>query len=117
MNPDEYEKKILQEVANQLDERIKLGLIKPEYADKVAKYILEALKPHMSLEQIYKVMQDFGTHFQELEYVTIQTDHDIEQVAKKIIVEKVDKLLKENKIAEADAVLKTSLADELQVVK
>ncbi len=115
MDTEEYRKKIEKEVLEIIEERLKARKMNAERAREIARYILDTLKPQMSLNQIHQVVQQFDDHFPELVPVVIEVSNDYEQRIKSAVTEHVGNLLKQNKVDEANTVLKQALNKELKL--
>lgn len=109
MDVEEYRKKIELEILQIIEQKLKQGEMSEGRAREIARFILDALHPHMEIEQIRKVIQGFDKHFPELMPVILQTANDYDQQIKKLIGNYVVQLLKQNKVGEADDILDKAL--------
>lgn len=115
MDTEEYRKKIEKEVLEIIEERLKAREMNAERAREIARYILDTLQPHMSLNQIHQIVQKFDDHFPELAPVVIEVSKDYEERIKSVVTEHVGSLLKQNKVDEANIMLKQALNKELKL--
>lgn len=115
MNDEEYRKKIEREILSIIEENLKLKKINSDRAKEIAEYILETLHPHMNIDQIYNVAQHFNDHFPELTPMVIEISNEYEKRMKEIVKDRVDQLIKQNKIEEADDLLKKALNHEVKI--
>lgn len=106
MNADEYRKKIEQDILDVIAARLTTGEMTAQRAREIAQFVLDTLKPHMTLEQIQQLVLNFDQHFPELAKVAQSVINDQHEVMKKTIADHVHKLLQENKLDEAISVLK-----------
>lgn len=106
MNPDEYRKKIEQDILDIIAAKLTKGEINAERAREIARFVLDTLTPHMTTEQIQRVVSNFDQHFPELAKVAHSVVSDQHEVMKKTITDHVHKLLQEGKLDEAISVLK-----------
>ncbi len=109
MDSEEYRKKIEQDILDIIAQKLTTGEMNALRAREIAQFVLDALKPHITLEQIYQTMQNFDKHFPELVKVARSVGNDQKEMMKKIITDHVHKLLQENKLDEAISVLKGSV--------
>lgn len=69
----------------------------------------------MTLDQIYKVVQNFDDHFPELTPIVLEVSRDYEEKVKKSIIGHVGALLKQGKIEEAGVLLKKTTNKEVKL--
>ncbi len=115
MDTEEYRKKIEKEILNIIEERLKAREMNALRAREVASYILSSLHPHMTLDQIHSVAQNFDDHFPELIPVVLQVTNDYDDLVKKTVQEHVATLIKQNKIEEANILLKKAINKEVKL--
>ena len=106
MNPDEYRKKIEQDILDIIAQKLTTGEMNAQRAREIAQYVLDTLKPRMSIEQIQRLVSNFDQHFPELAKVAQSVVSDQHEVMKKSITDHVHSLLQEGKLDEAISVLK-----------
>ena len=106
---EEYRKKIEKEVLEIMEQRLIDGEMNAERARDIAKFILNALYPHMPIDEIYKVVQTFDDHFPELVAVVIPVANEYEEKVRDIVTSHVNKLIQEKKIGEANVLLKKAI--------
>lgn len=115
MDTEEYRKKIENDILTIMKARLEAGKMSPERAGEIASYVLENLKPHMSLDDIYAKVRSFDDHFPELLPAVLLVVQDYEEKIKKIVSEHLEVLIKQNKIDEASTVVKKALDMNLKV--
>lgn len=115
MDTEEYRKKIEKEILEIIEERLKTKAMNASHAQEVANYILTSLHPHMTLDQIHAVAQNFDDHFPELIPVVLQITNDYDDLVKKTVHTHVSTLIKQNKIDEANALLKKAITKEVKL--
>lgn len=109
MDKEEYRKKIEKEVLEIMEQRLIDGEMNAERARDIAKFILNALHPHMDIDEIYKVVQTFDDYFPELVAVVLPVANEYEEKVRDIVAAHVNKLIKEKKIGEANVLLKKAI--------
>lgn len=109
MQTDHYREQIEKNILDIIEKRLQSGEMTPERAKEIAKYVLDILHPHMTVEQIYATVQKFDHHFPELAQAALPVIGDYEDKMKKLIAEKAGKLIQQNKLDEADKLLKDAL--------
>lgn len=115
MDTEEYIKKIEQEVLDIIEQKLKARQMNAQRAKEIAGYVLQALHPHMDINQIHAVVQNFDDHFPELIPVVVRVSQDYENQIKQVVTEHVGNLLKQNKVNEASNLLKKALNKELKL--
>ncbi|MDO8658953.1 MAG: hypothetical protein Q7K55_09515 [Candidatus Levybacteria bacterium] len=115
MDAEEYKKKIEKDVLEIIEKKLKEGEIKAERAKEIAGYVYDALHPRLSIDQIYKIAQNFDDHFPELKKVVVDASYDYEDRLREVVTKQVDKLISQNKIEEADTLLEKALNKEINV--
>lgn len=101
MSSDELVSSIKSDVVQLLEDKLKANEITPERARDISRYILEALNPHLSEQQIYEIVEHFDEHFTELLPVVISVSQQYEKELHELIQNHVHKLLEEGRITEA----------------
>src|SRR3989344_6893502 len=109
MDTEEYRKKIEKEVLEILEQRLIAGKMDAQRARDIAKFILESLHPHMTIDEIYKAVQTFDDHFQELIAVVLPVANEHEDKIRQIVTSHVNKLIKDKKVNEANVLLKKAI--------
>lgn len=115
MDPDEYLKKIENDILDIISAKITARKMDAVRARALARYILDNLKPGMSLDQIREIAKDFDKYFPELIPVAMAIHSDYEEQIKELVLSHVTNLLKENKFEEAHAVVKKTLNGEIKI--
>lgn len=115
MDTEEYRKKIEKEILDIVENRIKEREMNAAKARQIAEYILENLKPHMTLDQIHIVAQNFDDHFPELIPVVLKITNEYDEMVQKTVREHVSTLIKQNKIDDANTLLKKAINKEVKL--
>jgi len=115
MDTEEYIKKIEREVLDIIEQKLKARQMNEQRAREIAGYVLQALHPHMDINQIHAVVQNFDDHFPELIPIVIKVSNDYEEKVKKVVGEYVGNLLKQNKITEASKLLNKALNKQVKI--
>ena len=115
MDAEEYRKKIELEILQIIENRLKSGQMNALRAREIAQHILNTLHPHMSLNQIHDVVQNFDDHFAELVPVVLEVSRDYDEKITKAVVSHVNDLLKRGKIDEANVLLKKATNKEIKL--
>lgn len=117
MNPDDYRKETEKKILEIIEDKLKSGQMNAARAREIARYILQILHPPLTLDDIYIKVQDFDKHFPELLPAMLPVVTDYEEKIKAIVTEHAQKLIKENKIEEADTLLKQALSKQVKLGK
>ena len=115
MDTEEYRKKIELEILEIIEQKLKAKQMNAQRAKEVAQYILSTLHPHMDINQIHTVVQDFDDHFPELVPVVLEVSRDYDERIKKAVVDHVGTLLKQGKIDEANTILKQATNKQIKL--
>lgn len=115
MDPDEYRKKIENDILDIISAKITARKMDAVRARALARYILDNLKPGMSLEEIRTASKDFDKNFPELIPVAVAIYNDCEEQIKDLVLSHISNLLKENKFEEAHAIVKKTLNGEIKI--
>lgn len=115
MDTEDYRKKIELEILEIIEQKLKAREMNAQRAKEVAQYVLATLHPHMDINQIHAVVQNFDDHFPELIPVVLQVSNDYEEQVKKVVTEHVGNLLKQNKVDEATDILKKAINKQVKL--
>ncbi|MCX6726440.1 MAG: hypothetical protein NTY75_01340 [Candidatus Shapirobacteria bacterium] len=115
MDNEEYRKKIELEILQIIEDGLKAHQMDANRARELARYILSSLHPHMTLNQIHDVVQNFDDHFSELVPVVLEVSRDYDEKVKNAVVNHVGILLKQGKIEEANVLLKKAANKEVKL--
>ncbi len=115
MDTEEYRRKIEKEVLEIIENKLKAGQMDAARAREIAGFILETLHSHMDINQIHAAVQDFDDHFKELVPIVIQVSNDYENKVKQAVGEHVRNLIKQNKIEEANDLLKNAIDKKVEL--
>jgi HD superfamily phosphohydrolase len=108
-------KKIELEILKIIEDSLKARQMNADRAREIAKYILSSLHPHMTLNQIQDVVQNFDDHFSELVPIVLEVSRDYEEKVKNAVANHVGTLLKQGKIEEANVLLKKAANKEVKL--
>lgn len=106
MNAEEYRKKLELDILKIIEDKLQKGQMDANRAKAIARMVLEALHPPLTLEQIYEIAPTLDDHFAELTSVVIPVIQEHEEKIKTIVTAHAQKLIKEGKIEEATNVIK-----------
>ncbi len=115
MDLEEYRKKIEEGIIKILEDRLVQQKMDITRAGELAKYILDTLRPHMTLQQIYDVSRQFNDHFPELGPVAAEIQHDYDEQIKIAVTDQVATLIKQGKLTEATSLLKKANHQEIKL--
>lgn len=115
MDTEDYRKKIENDILQIIEDRLKARKMDAERARTIARFILDSLHPHMTLDEIYKTVESFDDNFPELMPAVLPVANDYEEKMKIIVTQQVEKLIKENKIDEASVLMKKAFNKEVKV--
>ncbi len=101
MDPEEYRKKIELDILTIIEEKLLNGQMDIQRAKTIARMVLDKLRPHLTLEQIFQVVPTLDDHFAELSKAVSPVIKDHDEMVKKIIAEYAEKLIKSGKFADA----------------
>lgn len=115
MDTEPYRKKIEKEILVIIEERLISREMDAVRARDLASYILTSLQPHITLDQIRTVADNFDDHFPELTPVVLQITNDYDNLVKTAVEKHVAILIKQNKIDQANALLKKAINKEIKL--
>lgn len=115
MDTEEYRKRIEEEILKIIRERLEAGQMKADRAKEIARYVLEHLKPHMSYDQIYAVVQKFDDHFPELAKAVIPVVNQYEETVKQIVHQQASKLIQQGKATEATDLMRKAMNKQVKL--
>lgn len=108
MDPEEYRKKIEQDILDIIEQKLKSGDMSVERAREIARFVLDKLHPPLTLEQIYQIAPSLDDHFTELAKAILPVVQEHDDKVKAIVAEHAEKLIKSGKLEDALALLKNS---------
>lgn len=106
MDPEEYRKKLELDILKIIKEKLQKGQMDTDRAKAIAKMVLDALHPPLTLEQIYEIVPTLDDRFTELTSAVLPVIQEHDEKIKSIVTEHAQKLIKEGKIDEATKILK-----------
>ncbi len=115
MDNEKYRKRIELKILQIIEDRLKAHQMDASRAREIARYIYKVLHPHMTLNQIHDVVQNFDDHFSELVPIVLEVSKDYEEKVKNAVVNHVGILLKQGKIEEANVLLKKAVNKEVKL--
>lgn len=115
MDSEAYRKKLELDILKIMEEKLKVGQMDANRAREVARYILDTLTPHLSYDQIYKVVQNFDDHFPELASAVLPVINQYEDAVRKIVTDHAQNLIKSGKIDEASVLLKQATSKQVKL--
>ena len=117
MDTEEYRKDIERKILAIFAERLSSGKLSAERSEEIAKAILEELKPHASLDNIYNAAQSLDQKFPELIPALLPVISDYETKVKALVLEHTKLLIQQGKIEEANTLLKKATENNLKLGK
>lgn len=115
MNADEYRKDIERKILEIIELRLKSGEMTADRAKKIAQYVLQLFHPPLTLDEIYIKVQNFDAQFPELIPARLNLVRDYDQKIKLLVERQAHKLMQENRLDEADSLLKKAINGELRL--
>lgn len=115
MDEDAYKKEIERQVLDIIEQQLQSGQMDANRAREIARFVLEALEPHMDFNEMLKTVQTFDDHFPELAVVVGPVIKEYEDKIRQLVLQRVDILLKEKKIHEANQLLTDALDKKIRV--
>lgn len=112
MKAEEYKAKIEQDILKLLKERLSEGKMSTEHAQEIAKFVLGSLKPHMTIDEIHRVVKSFDEHFPELLPALLPIIKEYDDKVKEIVLKQVEELIDQKDIGKAVEVLNEALDDQ-----
>lgn len=109
MNPEEYRKKLEQDILDIIEEKLRTGEMSHERAREIARFIIDKLHPPLTLEQIYQIAPTLDDHFTELTKAVLPVIKDHDDKVKAIVAEHAEKLIKSGQIDKAVDLLKKTI--------
>lgn len=110
MSIEELKKEVEREVVKALNEHKQE--IDDERAQEIASYVLTSLEGVTTFTDLVKIVEDFDNQYTELRSVVIYITNLYNQTIEKETLHKVDTLIHEQKIEEADKLLEGALKNE-----
>lgn len=114
MDPEEYRKKIEEDILDILEKKLSSGEMDADRARAIARMVLDKLHPPLTLEQIHQIAPTLDDEFVELARAVLPVLQDHEEEVKRIVTEHAENLIKQGKFDEATAVLKKVTTDTQQ---
>lgn len=106
MGAEEKRKQLERDILNIIAQKLQQGQMNADRAKAIARMVLDALHPPLTLEQIYKIAPTLDNHFTELTSAVLPVIQEHEEKIKSIVTEHAQKLIKEGRIDEATKILK-----------
>lgn len=115
MDSEEYRKDIERKILGIIEEQLQSGRMDAKKAQEIARYVLDALHPHMTFDEIHQVLPALATHFLELSQTLTPFINEREEAVKSYVARHVNALIKEGKIEEAKNLITKALNNELHI--
>ncbi len=115
MDNEEYRKKIETRILEIMKEKLEKHQLDAPRAKQIAKYVLDSLHPHMTLNQIHDVVQNFDDHFSELVPIVQEVSREYDEKVNKAVADHTALLLKKGMFNEADILLKKAKNKEVKL--
>jgi uncharacterized protein with PhoU and TrkA domain len=117
MDQEAYRKKIEAEVLKILAEKLKTGEMTEDRARDIAQFVLKHLHPHMNLDQIYQVVQNFDDHFPELTKAVLPAVKEYEDTVSQIVKAHAERLMAQGKFQEASSLMQKTIKKQVKLGK
>ena len=115
MDSEEYRKDIERKILGIIKEQLQSGKMDAQRAQEIARYVLDALHPYMTLEEIHQALPALATHFLELSRAITPLINEREETVKSYVTQHVNTLIKEGKIEQAIDLIKKALNNKLNL--
>lgn len=109
MDPEEYRNKIADEIISIIEKKLTARQMDADRAREIARYIVDALQPNLTVEQMRKAVLNFDKRFSELLSVSLGQKNEYDDKIKDIVSNHVSVLLKDGKFDEAYNLVKKAL--------
>ncbi len=106
MDPEDYRKKIEEDILDILQEKLSSGEMDATRARAIAKMVLDRLHPPLTLEQIYAVAPTLDNEFSELSKAVLPVLQDHDETVRTLVTKHAENLIASGKIEEAYKALK-----------
>src|ERR1035437_9100203 len=101
MDSEEYRKNIEKKILQLIEEKLITGQMDASRAQAIARMVLDKLHPHMTIEEIYRIVPTLDDHFSELCEVVQSIVYLHDEKIKQAIAIFAENLMHQGKIAEA----------------
>ncbi|KKP69635.1 hypothetical protein A2X44_03715 [candidate division CPR3 bacterium GWF2_35_18] len=101
INPEDYRLQIEEEILNIIEEKLVNRDMKAETAQNIANLVLDTLHPHMTIEEIKRVVNDYDQYFQELTDLVVLINWDDQDGSNQKVRQKVQFLINTGKLKES----------------
>src|SRR3990172_10659511 len=95
MTAEDYRKKIEDQILALITEKLKAGQMDAQRAKEISAFVLRALQPHMTIEEIHQVVLKFDDHFPELLPILIPIIGQYDEKIKKTVLAHVEALIRQ----------------------
>ncbi len=106
MDSEEKRKQLERDILVLMENKLAVGQMSAERAQKIAKMLLEKLHPPLTLEQLYDVVTTLDDEFIELSNATIPLMKEHDDHLRTVVAAHAQKLIDSGRIEEAHAILK-----------
>ena len=100
IDPEEYRIQIEEEILNIIEEKLVNRDMNADIAKEIARLVLDTLHPHMSIEEIRVVVNEYDKYFQELTDIVLMINWDKDQSLQNKVEEEVQRLVDTGKFKE-----------------
>jgi len=112
MNTDTTIKQVEQDALQALTDQLRTGKITEEHARRIAAFVLQSLKQNMTIGELWNVAKNFEYHFPELTKAALDVNEEYSKQLRQIVLQEVDKLIAQGRIAEANSLLEATIKRE-----
>lgn len=113
MDSEEYRRKIEEDILRVIEEKLVAQKINADRAKHIAQLVLSSLYPHMSLNQIHDVVQQFDDNFSELIPIVHEVNSDYDEKVKKVVSNHAQKLIAQRKIDESLDIVRKAINNQV----
>jgi len=113
MSSEEYRLDVERKMLQIMQEKLDSGEMSAERAKEIAQYVVDSLKPGISIDEINKVVAYIAKEFEEFSHLTVDSLNAYEENVKTHALSDVHKLLSEGDLPSADTILKKTLQVDL----
>ena len=115
MTPDQIRQQIELKVVELLKKLLKAGMITEERSREVSKWVLQTLKPSMSLEELFKAIAKLDDSFPELSAITLPYLREYEEKITQKSKEKVEDFIRHGQYDAAIKLAKDTVNQDVKL--
>jgi hypothetical protein len=116
MTPDELRQQIELRIVELIKSRLANGSITEDRAQQISQYVLDALQPGMTFEELYRVIPKLDDSFPELSPVILPILREYEINVNKKAMQAVQELIRQGQYDAAAKLGKQTINQEIKLV-